>query len=112
MFSSYRQFGEMRLESIFFLARADSEPSHLVPSIRTLVREQAPALVLDSVMTMEARVMQSLSRPRAYALVIGVMAAFSLTIACVGLFGPVRSASARPSAQEPATSFHWSCDRH
>ena len=31
--------------------------------------------------------MQSLSRPRAYALVIGVMAAFSLTIACVGLFG-------------------------
>ena len=87
MFSSYRQFGEMRLESIFFLARADSEPSHLVPSIRTLVREQAPALVLDSVMTMEARVMQSLSRPRAYALVIGVMAAFSLTIACVGIFG-------------------------
>ena len=87
MFSSYRQFGEMRLESIFFLARGDSEPSHLVPSIRTLVREQAPALVLDSVMTMEARVMQSLSRPRAYALVMGVMAAFSLTIACFGLFG-------------------------
>jgi putative ABC transport system permease protein len=87
MFSSYRQFGEMRLESIFFMARTDSAPSHLVPSIRTLVREQAPALVLDSVMTMEERVMQSLSRPRAYALVVGVMAAFALTIACVGLFG-------------------------
>ena len=87
MFSSYRQFGEMRLESIFFLARTDGSPSHLVPSIRTLVREQAPALVLDSVTTMEERVMQSLSRPRAYALVVGVMAAFALAIACVGLFG-------------------------
>jgi putative ABC transport system permease protein len=87
MFSSYRQFGEMRLESIFFLARTDGSPSHLVPSIRALVREQAPALVLDSVMTMEERVMQSLSRPRAYALVVGVMAAFALAIACVGLFG-------------------------
>jgi putative ABC transport system permease protein len=87
MFSSYRQFGEMRLESIFFLARTDGAPSPLVPSIRTVVREQAPALVLDSVMTMEERVMQSLSRPRAYALVVGVMAAFALAIACVGLFG-------------------------
>ena len=87
MFSSYRQFGEMRVESVFFLARAHSDPSHLVPSIRTLVREQAPALVLDSVMTMEERVMASLSRPRAYALVVGVMAAFALAIACVGLFG-------------------------
>jgi putative ABC transport system permease protein len=87
MFSSYRQFGEMRVESIFFLARTDSAPSHLVPSIRTVVRELAPALVLDSVMTMEERVMQSLSRPRAYALVVGVMAGFALAIACVGLFG-------------------------
>jgi putative ABC transport system permease protein len=87
MFSSYRQFGEMRLESIFFLARTGTAPSHLVPSIRALVREQAPALVLDPVMTMEERVMQSLSRPRAYALVVGAMAAFALAIACVGLFG-------------------------
>ena len=35
MFSSYRQFGEMRVDNVFFLARATSEPSHLVPSIRT-----------------------------------------------------------------------------
>jgi putative ABC transport system permease protein len=87
MFSSYRQFGEMRLDTVFFLARAQSDPSRLVPSVRALVREQAPALVLDSVMTMEERVMASLSRPRAYALVVGVMAAFALAIACVGLFG-------------------------
>ena len=87
MFSSYRQFGEMRLESIFLLARTDSSPSNLAPTIRTLVREEAPALVLDPVMTMEERVMQSLSRPRAYALVVGVMAAFAVAIACVGLFG-------------------------
>ncbi len=99
MFSSYRQFGEMRLESIFLVARAQSDPARLVPSLRALVREQAPALVLDSVMTMEERVMASLSRPRAYALVVGVMAAFALAIACVGLFG-VLSYSVAQRARE------------
>jgi putative ABC transport system permease protein len=99
MFSSYQQFGEMRLDNVFFLARAQGDPSGLVPSVRTLVREQAPALVLDSVMTMEERVMASLSRPRAYALVVGVMAAFALAIACVGLFG-VLSFSVAQRARE------------
>ncbi len=99
MFSSYRQFGEMRLDTVFFLARAQSDPSGLVPSVRALVREQAPALVLDSVMTMEERVMASLSRPRAYALVVGAMAAFALAIACVGLFG-VLSYSVAQRARE------------
>ena len=99
MFSSYRQFGEMRLDTVFFLARAQSDPSRLVPSVRALVREQAPALVLDSVVTMEERVMASLSRPRAYALVVGVMAAFALAIACVGLFG-VLSYSVAQRARE------------
>jgi putative ABC transport system permease protein len=87
MFSSYRQFPEMRTDTIFLVARAGSDPSALTPAVRAIVRELAPALVLDSVMTMEERVMASLSRPRAYALVIGVVAAFALTIACVGLFG-------------------------
>jgi putative ABC transport system permease protein len=87
MFSSYRQFGEMRLDSIFFVVRTAGDPAALAPSMRAIVREQAPALVLDSVMTMEDRLMSSLSRPRAYALVLGGLAAFALAIAAVGLFG-------------------------
>ncbi len=64
--------------------------------------------------------MASLSRPRAYALVVGVMAAFALAIACVGLFGVLsysvaqrraRSACARPSARQPPTSSCSCCDR-
>ena len=67
--------------------------------MRAIVREQAPALVLDSVMTMEERVMASLSRPRAYALVVGVMAAFALAIACVGLFGVLSYSVAQRSRE-------------
>jgi putative ABC transport system permease protein len=87
MFSSYRQFGEMRLESIFFVARTTGDPSALAPSVRALVREQAPSLVVDSVMSMEDRLLSSLSRPRAYAFIVSVFGASSLAIAVVGLFG-------------------------
>jgi predicted permease len=87
MFSSYRQFPEMRPDSIFFVVRASDDPSGLAPSLRAIVRERAPTLVVDSIMTMEDRLAASLSRPRAYAFVLGGLAAFALAIAAVGLFG-------------------------
>ena len=87
MFSSYRQLGEMRPDSIFLVARMDGDPSVLAPALRAIVRERAPDLVVESIMTMEDRLLSSLSRPRTYALVLGAFAAFALAIAGVGLFG-------------------------
>jgi putative ABC transport system permease protein len=87
MFSSYRQFPDMRPDSIFFVVRSSGDSSGLAPSLRTMVRERAPTLVVESIMTMEDRLAASLSRPRAYALVLGGLAAFALAIAAVGLFG-------------------------
>jgi putative ABC transport system permease protein len=99
MFSSYRQFGEMRLDSIFLVARTAVDPSRLAPTVRAIVREQAPALVLDPVMTMEDRLMSSLARPRAYTLVLGAVAAFALAIAAVGLFGVISYSVAQRSRE-------------
>lgn len=88
MFSSYRQFPEMRPDSIFFIVRTADAAAH-APSLRAIVREEAPTFVVESVMTMDDRLMSSLSRPRAYALVLGGLSAFALAIALVGLFGVV-----------------------
>jgi putative ABC transport system permease protein len=87
MFSSYRQFGAMRLDTVFFVLRTSGEPSALATAVRAIVRQQAPALVLDSVMAMDDRLMSSLARPRAYTFVLRGVAAFALAIATVGLFG-------------------------
>jgi len=99
MFSSYRQFGEMRAESVFFVTRTAGDPAALAPALRAVVREQAPALVVESVMTMEDRLMSSLSRPRAYALVLGALAAFALAIAGIGLFGVLSYSVAQRSRE-------------
>jgi putative ABC transport system permease protein len=99
MFSSYRQFADMRPDSIFFVARAASDPSALAPALRAIVRERAPALVMESVMTMEDRLAMSLSRPRAYALVLSGFATFALAIAGVGLFGVLSYSVAQRSRE-------------
>jgi putative ABC transport system permease protein len=69
--------------------RTTADPTTYVPTLRGLVHEQASALALDSVMTMEDRVMTSLERPRLYAVVLGWFGTFALLVAGVGLFGVV-----------------------
>jgi ABC-type antimicrobial peptide transport system permease subunit len=50
-------------------------------------------------MTMEDRLMSSLARPRAYAFVLGGVAAFALAIAAVGLFGVLSYSVAQRSRE-------------
>jgi predicted lysophospholipase L1 biosynthesis ABC-type transport system permease subunit len=99
MFSPYRQFDAMRLDSIFFVVRTAGDPAALAPTLRAVVREQAPHLVLDSVRTMEDRVLASLAKPRSYALVLTGFAACALAIAGVGLFGVLSYSVAQRSRE-------------
>ena len=71
----------------FLIIRTTADPTTYVPALRGLVHEQAPTLALDSVMTMEDRVMTSLEKPRLYAVVLAWFGVFALLVAGVGLFG-------------------------
>jgi putative ABC transport system permease protein len=87
MFSSYRQLGASVPDTVFLIVRTTDDPSSLTPTLRALIREYAPSLVLDSVMTMEDRLMASLARPRTYAFVLACFAIFAVAISGAGLFG-------------------------
>ena len=56
-------------------------------TLRQIIREQDPTATLESVMTMEERVMDSLAHPRLYAIALAGFGGFALLIAGVGLFG-------------------------
>ena len=89
VFASFKQIAPASLGNIdpILVVRTESDPATYVSELRAIVREQAPAVALDSVMSMEDRVMTSLAKPRLYAVVLAWFGAFALLIAGVGLFG-------------------------
>jgi putative ABC transport system permease protein len=79
--------------------RTAGDPVPYAATLRHLIREQAPALALDSVMTMDERVMTNLAKPRLYAVVLAGFAAFALVIAGVGVFGVLSYSVAQRSRE-------------
>jgi len=86
MFVSAAQLPGLNFEGWYLVVRTDGDPAAFVESLRALVREQDPALAIDSVLTMDQRVGASLSKPRSYTVLLGGFAAFALLIAGTGLF--------------------------
>ena len=76
-----------QISELILVVRTTGDPAPLAPALGSILHDEEPSLALDSVMTMDARVVESLSRPRIYALVLGSFAACALAIAMVGLFG-------------------------
>lgn len=86
LFFSHRQW-PWPISDLVLVVRSSLEPTSLVPILRAAVRDQDPSLALDSVMTMEDRVKESLAAPRTYAVFLGAFAIVALVVAGVGLFG-------------------------
>jgi predicted permease len=75
------------LRDAFFTVRSAGDPLPLVASVRGIVRQLDPQLVVDNVATMEQRLSDSVARPRFYALLVGVFGFIALTLAAVGIYG-------------------------
>ena len=71
------------------VVRTAGDPGTIVQPLRSAVRDADPSLAVDSVMTLDDRVMRALAKPRLYAVVLVGFAVFAVTIAAVGLFGIV-----------------------
>jgi predicted permease len=100
MFVAHAQLPGVNLGAeAFVILRTAGDPTSYVDTLSMLVREQDPALAVDSVMTMEQRVGASLSRPRTYAVLLGGFSMFALLIAATGLFGVLSHTIAQRSRE-------------
>jgi putative ABC transport system permease protein len=100
MFVCYRQLpGGVAESSPNLVIRTAGDPIALVPTLKALVRGQDSSLVLESIMTMDDRIMTTLAKPRLYALLLGGFAVFALVIAGVGLFGVLSYSVAQRSRE-------------
>ena len=86
IYLSYRQ-ATLAQSVIVLVVRTTIDPMAVAPTLRAIVRDEDPSLAIESMATMDERVLSSLARPRTYALLLGGFAASALIIAGVGLFG-------------------------
>jgi predicted permease len=72
---------------VYYVVRAWSDTGALLVSIRGIVRQLDPHATLGDVATMEQIVSNSITRPRMYAVLVGVFAGVAFALAVIGLYG-------------------------
>jgi predicted permease len=99
LFVSYTQAPRGPASDPVIVVRMRGASTAMVETLRQIVTAEEPSAVLESVMTMDERVMGSLARPRLYAVVLAGFAACALLIAAVGLFGVLSYSVAQRSRE-------------
>jgi predicted permease len=96
----YRERDDLRVStSPTVIVRTSGDPGALAPTFRAIVQQQDASVVIDSIGTMEDRVLASLAKPRLYAILLGGFALFALLVAGVGLLGTLSFAVAQRSRE-------------
>jgi putative ABC transport system permease protein len=72
---------------LWYAVRTDDRRSAVIASIRAMVRQVEPEATVDDIATLQQLVSDSISRPRLYAVLLGIFAAVAVTLAAVGLYG-------------------------
>jgi ABC-type antimicrobial peptide transport system permease subunit len=94
LFFSSRQW-DSSVSELVCVVRTAADPATLAPTLRAMLRDEDPSLAIDSLMTMDERMMNSLARPRTYAVLIGGFALFAVLVAAVGLYGTMSHMTAQ-----------------
>ena len=71
----------------YFAVRTEHDPLALVPSVRDIVRQLNPNAMVDGVATMKQLMSNSMSRPRLYAVLLGMFAVLAAGLAAIGIYG-------------------------
>jgi hypothetical protein len=100
IYYTFRQLGRgLPVPVVTLLVRGSGDPAATAAALRLAVREADERLVAEGVMTMTARVMTGLARPRLYAVLLAAFSVFSLAIAAIGLFAVLSYAVAQRSRE-------------
>jgi putative ABC transport system permease protein len=90
IFIDYRQVPDdeqMAGVGLYFSIRTDADPGVLAAPIRALVSELDSQAMVENIAPMNQLVSNSLSRPRLYAVLLGIFAGVAVALAATGIYG-------------------------
>ncbi|MGA9995520.1 MAG: ABC transporter permease [Pyrinomonadaceae bacterium] len=83
----YYPFEQYTARSMYLLVRTTSDPAPMTAAITRQIQTLDPEMPVFDLNTMEQRLYDSLARRRFSMLLLGIFAAFALTLAIIGIYG-------------------------
>ena len=71
----------------YYAARTSMDPQSIIPSVRSIVQQLDPQATLFYVAPMEQLIASTISRPRLYAVLLGIFSMVGLGLAVIGIYG-------------------------
>jgi ABC-type antimicrobial peptide transport system permease subunit len=75
------------LGGTYFAVRTTADPIAIVGSVRTIAKEIDPLVPIENIAMMDQIVSNAMSRPRLYAVLLGLFAMVAVVLAAIGIYG-------------------------
>jgi putative ABC transport system permease protein len=71
----------------YFAVRTDADLAAIAASVRDAVRQMDPSATVSNIATMDQIVSNAMSRPRLYAVLLGIFAGVAMMLSAIGIYG-------------------------
>ena len=71
----------------YYAVRSSGDPMAIVSTVRGILTQLEPQATIENIATTEQIVSNSISRPRLYAVLLGIFAAVAVALAAIGIYG-------------------------